>query len=300
MNSKVYVVLDHNELARPRAAKVERAVLEDERFEMRDPADLPFDLQITLEKECEHCHGQPFPVEESVVMPGTMIRPVCGHCIGHVGIIRREFHVELKDFSEDAGSDYLSSILNGHLWEQIVTARERQEPVVVVVLGDDNDVGAAIRKAASHATGGRQVNPDKLMEYYRMVEGFEANCIALNAHVWRLKTDPYKRMLLRVRKILEGGDLTGFAPAPSEGERQAVGLSILAGKGIGPAKAAAILEKFRLRLEPKGEAYLTDCEGIGESLARRIWESGVVVDSGRVIRPKKPKNRKARLMEARG
>ena len=242
MNSKIYVMLDHNELTRPRAAKVEKAVLEDERFEMRDPGDLPFDLRFTLPEEW--IGDDP-------------------HMEFH------EFHIELKDFSEDLGSDYLSSILNGHLWEQVLSARELGQPLAVVVLGDDNDVDAAIRKSASRQHG--KMDVEKLMEYFRMVEGFEANCIALNVPVWRLKTDPYKRMLLRVRKILEGGDLTGFAPSPAEGERQAVGLSILAGKGIGPAKARAILEKFDVFLTSKEVlTCLEDCRGIGPKLADQI------------------------------
>lgn len=267
---KIFVQLDHNELVRPRAAKIERAVLEDGRFEMRDPGDLPFDMLVTLEKECDQCHGMQFsdmPDDET----GEMVSVICGHCIGHVGVVRREFHVELKDFSEDDNSDYLSSVLNGHLYEQILAARERHLPLAVVILGDDNDVGAAIRKAAGRGNRGHKVDPDKLLEYFRMVEGFEANCIGLNVQVWRLKTDPYKRMLLRVRNILEGGDLTGFAPAPADGEREVVGLSILAGKGIGPAKARAILEKFDLFLTTK-EVFtcLEDCRGIGPKLADQI------------------------------
>lgn len=259
--SKIFVTLDHNEAMRPRAEKVERAVLEDDRFEMRDPDSLPFDLNFSLSDKV--------------------------------------FHIEIKDFSEDGNSDYLSSVLSGHLYEQVLAARELQEPLAAVVLGDDNDVGAAIRKAASRAQGGRRVDPDKLMEYYRMVEGFEANCIALGVPVWRLKTDPYKRMLLRVRKILEGGDLTGFAPAPAGGERRAVGLSILAGKGIGPAKARAILEKFQLILEPwTDDCYLTDCDGIGEKLARQLGDSkNIAVDCRHILRPPKP--RKSRAKAAR-
>lgn len=269
---KIFVQLDHNELTRPRAAKVEKAVLEDDRFEMRDPADLPFDLRFSIRDED--------PIRET---------NLCN-------ISEKVFHVELKDFSEDANSDYLSSILSGHLYEQILTARERQEPVVVVVLGDDNDVGAAIQKAASRATRGNRVDPDKLMEYYRMVEGFEANCIALGVQVWRLKTDPWKRMLLRVRKILQGGDLTGFAPAPADGERQTVGLSILAGRGIGPTKAGAILEKFGIALVPKrDDNFLVDCSGIGEKLAMQLFHSKTIsVDCCHVCRPPKPTKRRAK------
>ena len=163
--------------------------------------------------------------------------------------------------------------------------------MAIVVLGDDNDVGAAIRKAAGHGNQGHRVDPEKLMEYFRMVEGFEANAIALGIQVWRLKTDPYKRMLLRVRKILEGGSLDGFCPAPAEGERPAVGLSILCGRGVGPKKARAILVKFKLKLDAEGAIMpcsgdsghvrllaLTDCEGIGPKLAAQIRKNIRVVE----------------------
>ena len=273
----ITVSLSPNEAMRPRAAKILQAVRVDDRFMEGQSEELPFDLQFQI--------PHPGWIEvngEKVDLPPLTL------------------HVELKDFSEDNNSDYLSSILNGHLYEQILAARERQEPVAVVVLGDDNDVGAAIRKAASRAQGGHRVNPDKLMEYYRMVEGFEANCIALGVPVWRLKTDPYGRMLLRACKILEGGDLTGFAPVPAEGERQAVGLSILAGKGIGPAKARAILEKFQLILEPwTDDCYLTDCDGIGEKLARQLGDSkNIAVDCRKIIRPPKPRKSKAKAKAA--
>jgi hypothetical protein len=264
------------------------AVEADERFEiapMGGYLEPPFDLQFLVGGNCpEKCKF----AESCRYAPGELID--CNHFLP-----RKTFHVELKDFTGDDSSDYLASILSGHLYEQILAARERQEPVAVVVLGDDSGVGAAIRKAASYATAGHRVDPEKLMEYYRMVEGFEANCIALNVQVWRLKTDPYGRMLLRVRKILEGGDLTGFAPAPAEGERQAVGLSILAGKGIGPVKARAILEKFDVCIEPKqkiGYVYLDDCDGIGPKLAEKIGQA-LHVEPAMVIRPPKPKKQKA-------
>jgi|GEM_PF-445903 len=263
----IFVSLSSNEAMRPRAAKIEQAVEADDRFFLGNPGDLPFDLRFTLTEEL------------------VGIDP-------HVEF--HEFHIELKDFSEDLGSDYLSSILNGHLWEQVLSARELGQPLAVVVLGDDNDVGAAIRKAASRQHG--RMDPEKLMEYFRMVEGFEANCIALRVPVWRLKTDPWKRMLLRVRKILQGGDLAGFAPAPAEGERQAVGLSILAGRGIGPTKAGAILEKFMICLLPKrDDNFLVDCAGIGEKLAMQLFHSKTIsVDCCHVCRPPKPKKSKAK------
>lgn len=64
--------------------------------------------------------------------------------------------------------------------------------------------------------------------------------------------------------------------------------AIPAGNGVGPKKAAAILEKFDLKLEGKYEISidgmlrdpyaLEDCRGIGELLAARIREKIAVIE----------------------
>jgi len=219
---------------------------------------LPGDVRFCLHIECENF------AKDSHCEPCDR-----GPCV-------RDYRldVELKDFTGEGNSDYLSSILNGHLWDQVTKAKG---PYVIVVMGDDNDVGDAIRKAASR---NHRMDPKKLMQYYEMVEGFEANCIACGVQVWRLKTDPFRRLLLRARKILEGGNLSGFAPKPAPGERKAVALSILAGDGIGPAKAKNILQKFDLCLMVKDGLMveLEDCSGIGPKLASRIRQNIEVVD----------------------
>ena len=235
--------IDFNESIRPRADLIREAVQKDEHFEEIPPIEpLPFDLEFWAEDN-----------------------------------ITNAIHVELKDFSEAGNSDYLGSILNGHLWEQCLAAREIGEPFVIAVLGDDNDVGAAIRKAASRK---HRMDPKKLMQYFELVEGFEANCLGCGVRVWRLKTDPYGRILLRVRKILEGGDLMGFVPKPADGERLTVGLSILAGRGVGPKMAANILERYNLCLKPKDGhcGDLVDCEGIGPKRAETIRKNLEVLD----------------------
>jgi hypothetical protein len=229
-------------------------------------SDLPGDVRFSL--KCDSIREENFgPMYEYGEYMGDLIKTFPEE-------ITKTLDVEIKDFTGEGNSDYLASILNGHLWDQVTKAKG---PYVVAVLGDDNDVGAAIRKAASR---NHRMDPKKLMQYYEMVEGFEANCIACGVQVWRLKTDPMKRLLLRARKILEGGNLNGFAPKPMPGERQAVALSILAGDGIGPAKAKNILQKFDLCLMVKDGlmAELEDCDGIGPKLAKRIRENIEVVD----------------------
>lgn len=244
-SSPILVSLDPNEAARPRAKYVREAVADDEHFfsPVGEKASLPFDLRFIQEG--------------------------------------KTLHIELKDFSEEGNSDYLASILNGHLWEQCLAARELGEPMIIAVLGDDRDVNEAIKIAASR---NHRVDAKKLFQYFQMVDGFEANCIGLGIPVWRLKTDPWKRLLLRVRKILEGGDISGFAPKPSDGERQVVGLSILAGRGVGPKKARNILDRFNVCLMPKDDSYgydspvLEDCQGIGPKIAEIIRKNLEVVE----------------------
>jgi len=248
----ILVSISSNEAMRPRFEKIKDAIVKDEHFfwqQMGGMFEPPFDLEF------EHA-GQ-------------------------------QVHVEIKDFTGDSNSDYLSSILSGHLWEQVTAARELGDPFILAVLGDDSDIQAAIRKAAGHSQKGKKQGFDlrKFEQYSALLDGFEANALGSGVQVWHLGYNQFPRLLLRVRKILEGGDLSGFAPKPSDRERQAVGLSILAGRGIGPSKARKVLEKFSLNLLPKDDGSygyaslsLEDCDGIGPKLAQQIRKNIEVVE----------------------
>lgn len=254
-SSPILVSISFNELMRLRADKIKQAVAADDRFAWRfgspDGGEEPlFDLEFNY-------------LDDS------------------------RLNVELKDFTGDSHSDYLSSILSGHAWEQVAAARELGDPFILAVLGDDSDIQAAIRKAAGHCERGEKQEFDefdltKMLQYSSMVDGFEANCIGCGIQVWHLGYNQFPRLLLRVRKILEGGDLSGFCPKPSDGERAAVALSIAAGRGVGVKKAQAILEHFQLSLLPKEDVYdplqLIDISGIGPKLAAQIRKNIEVVE----------------------
>lgn len=244
----IHVSIDGNEAMRPRAELIRKAVASVHHFKEIPPVEpMPFDLEFWSE-----------------------------------GDITKALHVELKDFTGQANSDYVNSIINGHLALQALAAREIGEPFVIAVLGDDHDIQAAIRKAAGHGEKGKHGAFDikKFEQYSTLVDGFEANCIGAGIQVWHLGYNQFPRLLLRARKILEGGDLSGFAPHPAPGERKAVALSILAGDGIGATKAKSILQKFDLCLMVKDGclAELEDCDGIGPKLASRIRQNIEVVD----------------------
>ena len=244
----IHVSIDGNEAMRPRAEAIRKAITSDPHFKEIPPVEpMPFDLEFWSE-----------------------------------GDITKALHVEIKDFSEAGNSDYLSSILSGHLWEQCQAAREIGEPFIIAVLGDDADISSAIRKAAGHGQKSKHGSFDltKFKQYADMVDGFEANAIGCGIRVWHLGYNQFPRLLLRARKILEGGDLSGFCPKPADGERQAVGLSILAGRGVGPKMAANILQRYNLCLILK-DGYcgdLTDCVGIGPKRAETIKKNIEVMD----------------------
>ena len=230
--------IDINEAHRHRAGRIKKAIASDEHFLLGKVENLSHDMRFQLS-------GQ-------------------------------TLNVELKDFTGDCQSDYVASIINsqGRLYQQVLTGREHQDPLIIIVLGADAEVSSAIAKTVYSRGFLGQKAEDKIIEHNHMVEHFEGNCEGCNVRVWRLKENPYARMLLRVRKILVGGDLSCFRPSTAEGERKAVGLSLLIGNGIGPARSEGILEKFSLTLKAKNpDIYLSDCKGIGPKLAFVIQES---------------------------
>jgi hypothetical protein len=250
--SPIKVSMDINEVHRARAKKVKAAILKDDRFFLNAPQRCPFDLCFQWES--------------------------------------KTINVELKDFTGMGGSqsDYVASIVNqsSHLYRQVLSGRELQDPLIIVVLGDDADIIQAINKIIINRGIKCQEAEERIIEYISMVEDFEANCIGMNIQIWKLKIDPWKRMLQCIRKILHGGDLAVFRPRPALNERQAIGLSILCGKGLGPARAKSILEKFSVSLVPKKpDAYLDECPGIGPKSAKVIQDA-LMVPTALVYRPR--------------
>ena len=238
-HSQISVFMDSNEARRARAQRIKAAILKDDRFLLHPARSLPFDLLFRW--------GE------------------------------RAVHVEVKDFtSGGAGepqSDYVASIVNrtGHLYRQVLAGREGQGPLAVMVPGDDDRVIQAICNLVYNRGIRGQEAEEKIAEYTSIVHQFEAECIGHNIQVWRLQADPWRRMLLNVRAMLRDGDMAAFRPRPAAGERQAVGLSLICGKGVGPARAAKILERFYLSLQPRGpECYLEDCPGIGPRVTASV------------------------------
>jgi ERCC4-type nuclease len=196
------------------------------------------------------------------------------------------YNIELKE-----PADYVSSVLgkNGHLYQQYLSMAEAGAPCMILVLGSDDDVHAAIFESLMTRYHGQE-RMYQIASYEKRLIDFEANAEALGCPVERWDSMPYSRLLSRVAKRLEGkASLMDYRPRPAEEEREVASLAMLLGNGIGESKAKAILEKFSLKLDAGGAVMpsgkngvrpvaLTDCPGIGPKLAERIRERVKVVE----------------------
>jgi hypothetical protein len=181
----------------------------------------------------------------------------------------RVLNVEIKDFTgkKEDNSDYLNSILNAHLKDQVLTMREETERCRVLVLGDDMDILAAILKAVTPRYRGKEASA-MIRTYWNLIIDFEANCEGLRSYVWYFKTSPWKRLLSRVDKVLNGPDDMLSRPTPAEGKRDIAALSMLF-RNFGPKLAEIVLHDYDLVLIPKPGAR-THMPGIGPKRAALI------------------------------
>ena len=183
----ILVSIDSNESHRPRAKQIMDAINADDHFLLWNVGSLSHDLRFQLDN--------------------------------------KTLNVEIKDFTRDHQSDYVSSIISseGRLYQQVLTGREIRSPLIIAVIGDYTDVASAIARSVFLRGLSGMDAVDKIIKYTEMIECFEANCEGCNIRIWMMKNNPYRRMLFRVHKILEGGDLSCFRPSPADGERKLAG-----------------------------------------------------------------------------
>lgn len=177
------------------------------------------------------------------------------------------FNVELKE-----PKDYIASVTSGHLFEQILPLREAGEPIVILVIGSDEDVSEAIKDAVLH----RRVCTHKtIAAYHNILRDFEACCFAERIPVLRWKQSAFSRLLSLAHKMLTGGNLMKHHPRPAEHERKIVALSMLV-PGLGEKKARALLDRFgniRGILEACDETKYQEVPGIGPKIAAALVEA---------------------------
>jgi hypothetical protein len=168
--------------------------------------------------------------------------------------IENKFLVELKE-----PADYIQSALgkDGHLYLQHLSMRESGHPGMILVLGDDVDVFAAIKQSLVTRYHGQELG-FQIANYESRLQDFEAQSFALGIPVMRWKARPFSRLLSHAAKVLLDGNLMDYRPRPADGERELCAASCLH-RGIGPELMKALLDEYQLAFVPRRD-YATPIE----------------------------------------
>ena len=236
----ISVCADSNEQGSSRMTAFGQAVMADRRFDWQGFKSLDVDLCFDLPED----HG--------------------GNLYTH-----NKFLCELKE-----PADFVTSALApmGHLYQQVLSMRESGYPGMVLVLGSDEDILAAIKESLVTRYHGQQLGYE-IASYSDRLINFESNCAALGIPVYRWKASPWKRLLSLADKILTGGNLLSYAPKPANGERELAAAAMLFA-GIGPKTLEPVLEDYKLCFVPRVDPARNPCDmpGIGKKRAAMIDE----------------------------
>jgi hypothetical protein len=261
--AKIQVFGDSNESSHGRLAQLAQAANEDKRFELIGTRELVSDLRFEM---------------------------VCYHgedLMGHEYSISA-CNVELKDFTGDKNSDFVSSILSGHAAMQLRAMREAREPGMFLVLGTKKELTESVKKAANNRNRPAQYrrcsNAETKIAYAHIIKDFRRNAFSLGIPTFLMGEDPFFNdkgktgfdMLLQyVWKVLCEGNPFAHLPKYSDDERE-IGALIALLDGIGPVRGRAILKDYKLVLAPRcleidwKNFNFEDIPGIGPKTAEYI------------------------------
>ena len=199
--------------------------------------------------------------------------------------MKKVLNIELK-----TPDDFVSSVLSGHLMEQVLSCREAGNNACVVILGTLDEIYAAIDKSNEK----RLINGKfKFLNWedrsnanastLRRLKSFKKRSFLNGIPIfWKGDdsgffdgTDQWADILELASDYLTDGDMLGFRQRPANGEREILAASILFhGDGIGPGVLKPVMNEYRLALVPKGEyaRQPLDMGGIGPKRAKLIEE----------------------------
>jgi hypothetical protein len=177
------------------------------------------------------------------------------------------FNVELKE-----PSDYIQSALgkDGHLCLQHLTMRDAGHTAMILVLGGDDEVSAAIRASLVTRYRGQEL-AFQTANYEARLQDFEAQSFAMHVPVMRWKARPFSRLLSTAAKVLGAPSLMDYRPRPTEGERELCAACCLT-KGIGPETWQNVLREYEICLAPRKEYSkpLEEISGMGPKRCKQI------------------------------
>lgn len=240
---KCYIAAGEGE----RAKKLALAIAEDPRF---------MSLEINAE----------IPVDVQFVLPATIIHKSELGSTLYDGF-DKTFNCELKECP-----DYIASALGkeGHLFMQHLAMREAGHTSMILVMGGDDEVSAAIRTSLVTRYRGQEL-AYQIANYEARLQDFEAQSFAMGIPVMRWKARPFSRLLSHAAKVLLDGNLMDYRPRPADGERELVAACCLT-RGIGPETWRNVLAEYKLQLLPRKDPAkpIEEIAGVGPKRATMI------------------------------
>jgi hypothetical protein len=216
-----------------RTKKLALAICEDPRF-------LPLEVNAEIPVDCQ------FSISEMQSWP--IDRDYEGKLMRDPEMVTKIFNCEFKE-----PSDYIASVLgqDGHLYLQHLAMREAGDRSMILVLGDDDEVYAAIRASLVTRYRGQEL-AFQTANYESRLQDFEAQSFAMGIPVMRWKARPFSRLLSTAAKVLGAPSLMDYRPRPAEGERELCAACCLT-KGIGPETWQNVLKEYQIALVPRGD-----------------------------------------------
>ncbi len=249
---KINVLMSGNERGSGRDTKLAKAISEDVRFNLPDfDSEIPCDVQFSISQL------QEWPID----------RDFDGKLWREPEIVNKIFNCEFKECS-----DYIQSALGkeGHLFMQHLAMRESGHAAMVLVLGGDDEVSAAIRTSLVTRYRGQEL-AYQIANYEARLQDFEAQSFAMGIPVMRWKARPFSRLLSHAAKVLLDGNLMDYRPRPADGERELVAACCLT-RGIGPETWRNVLAEYKLQLLPRKDPAkpIEEIAGVGPKRATMI------------------------------
>jgi hypothetical protein len=236
-----------------RKKPLEAAMKGDGRFlPLVERADLPVDLQFIGGKDEYEYMGE----------------PICDYKV---------LNIELKK-----PDDFVQSVLNGHLMDQVLSIREGGNNGCTVILGTLDEIYEAIKESAKLRKG-KFLRGDEsrkaIAETHLRCKSFRKRSMLNGVPVFHKgddsgffdSDDQFKDILELAHDYLLDGDMLGFRQRPAEHERELCAAATLF-KGLGPETWRNILVDYQIGLVPRGDYArpIEELPGIGKKRAAQI------------------------------
>lgn len=187
------------------------------------------------------------------------------------------FNIELK-----TPMDFVQSVLNGHLAEQVLSMLEANQNGCIVILGGLDEIYSAVKESAKLRKG-KYLRGDEarkaIAETHLRCKSFRKRSFLNGMPVFHKgddsgffdSDDQFKDILELAHDYLCDGSLFGFVNRPADDMRELAAAAMLF-RGMGAKTLEPVIREYKLALIPRGSFARQPCDlpGIGPKRAAVI------------------------------